>query len=236
MMLVSCARKALMVWMLCLLSLSLTAQHYGNNHPFDFKKFNLGFLMGFNYNSYNLKEQVNIVEDGVLLKQITAIGRPGLNLGMISNVNLSKRVSLRLVPAISLEERNFEYRFQGRAQDSLIMRKIEAAYMNFPLMFQFKTSYYKATRLYVLGGAQIGFNLASNKRVLDDQDLLKIDNQDISLVFGFGFNLYGERIKLSPEIKYTLGLLDIYRPEYTSHAQAIRRLTSQVLSINVNFE
>ena len=212
---------------------SLHAQSYGNAHPFDFKRFNLGFLMGLNYNSYNLKEQINIIDDGVLLERITVQPRYGLNLGMITNLSLHKQIALRFVPTISLEQRDFDYRFAG---DSMIVRKIEASYLNLPLMFQFKTKYYKATRVYVLAGAQLGLNLASNKKVRNDPNLLKITTHDVSLTFGAGINLYGDRIKLSPEILYSVGLINIYQPEFTSHPYAIESLMSQVIAINVNFE
>lgn len=219
-----------------LLSTAASGQNYRNRHPFDFKKFNLGFQMGFTSNSYNLKEQVNVVEDGVRLRYIEVVPRPGLTLGMIANANLHKQVALRSVVGISLEERNFNFFFAGREADSPVDRKIEAAYLTLPLMLQWKTPYHRAVRYYVLTGGQWGINLVSNKRVLDDKNLLKINNQDLALVFGFGMNLYGERIKLSPEIKYTLGMVNIFRPEFTSHAAAIRRLTTQVITLSVNFE
>jgi len=208
------------------------AQSYGNRHPFDFKRFNLGFLMGMTYNSYNLKEQINIEEDGIMLHRIELVPRYGLNLGMITNANLSRRLSLRFVPTISLEQRDFRYYFSDGPQ----MRKIEASYLNLPVMLQLKTDYYRRTRVYVLTGGQIGFNLASNKRVRDDLTLLKITNQDLSLTFGFGVTLYGDRIKLSPEILYTMGMVNIYEPLYTTHAEAISSLMSQVIAININFE
>lgn len=209
------------------------SQNYRIKHPFDFKQFNLGFLMGLNYNAYNLKEQINILERGVLLRQIEVLPRYGLSLGMISNFNLADQVSLRFIPTISLEQRDFNYFFHN---DSTVLRKIEASYLNLPLMFQIKSKYWKATRFYVLAGGQLGVNLASNKKVRDDQNLLKIKTQDVSLVFGAGLNLYGDRIKLSPEIRYSMGLQNIYQPEYTSHAEAISQLFSQVLIFVVNFE
>lgn len=220
-------------FLLFCMSQGLHAQSYGNSHPFDFKRFNLGFLMGLTYNSYNLKEQINVLDDGILLERISVIPKYGLNLGMITNFTLHKQISLRFVPTISLEQRDFNYNF---ARDSLVIRKIETSYLNLPVMLQFKTKYYRAVRVYVLTGAQLGINLASNKKVLNDPNLLKIRTEDFSLTFGAGLNLYGDRIKLSPEILYTVGLFNIYQPEHTSHPYAIEQLMSQVIAININFE
>lgn len=227
-------RIAIVLPILITLMLQGFSQHY--THPFDSKKkrFNLGFMMGLNYNTYNLKEQINIEDErGVVLEQIELAPKYGLSLGMISNYNLSDQISLRFIPTVSLEQRDFIYSF---ANDSLVDRKIEASYFNMPVMFQFKTKYWKRTRVYVLTGAQLGVNLAGSKKVRDDPNLLKITDTDFSLIFGAGLNLYGDRIKLSPEIRYSLGMVNIYVPESTSHANAIEKLMSQVLTIIVNFE
>ncbi len=221
------------------LSSSGIAQTYGK-HPFDSKKFHLGFQMGFNWNGYTLNEQIRVFDKGVWLDQIEVIPRWGMSFAMISNFNLTDYAALRIVPGISLEQRDFNYYFEDAREpmDSVspILRKIEAAYFNIPVMMQWRTKYWNRTRLYVLTGAQIGFNLQSDKKVQDDPNRLKINNQDISLVVGTGFNLYGDRLKLSPEIRYTFGLLNIYEPLNTTHATAISSLFSQVLTISVNFE
>jgi len=229
----SCLAGCLTALLLLIAPVDVSAQIYRNGHPFDAKRFNLGFLMGFTYNSYNLKEQINITDGGRTLENIELISKPGLNLGMIANLNLAKQISLRSVVTISLEQRDFNYRF---ADGTVELRKIEAAYLNVPIMAQIKTGYYKSSRVYVLAGGQWGVNLSSDRRVRDDPRLLKINKQDFSLVFGFGINLYGDRLKLSPEIVYKMGLFNIYQPEFTSHAQAISSLHSQVLAININFE
>ena len=116
------------------------------------------------------------------------------------------------------------------------MRKIEAAYFNIPVMLQWRTKHWERNRLYVLTGAQLGFNLQSDKKVIDDNNRLKINTQDASLVVGIGWNLYGDRLKLSPEIRYSFGMFNIYQPTNTTHAEAISNLQSQVLTFSINFE
>ena len=226
-------KSGMLLMLLCLGTLSFSfGQGYLDRHPFDLKRYNLGLLMGFNYNSYNLKEQINISEGGRTLYDVRLVNRPGINIGIINNFNVGRAHSIRVIPTISLEQRDFEFVFG----DGIESRKIEASYLNIPVMWQYKTAYYNSTRIYTLVGAQWGVNLASNEKVLNDPELLKINRQDISLTFGFGINLYGDRLKLSPEIMYTMGLFNIYEPLETDFASAISSLHSQVLSINVNFE
>ncbi|MEL6588827.1 MAG: porin family protein [Bacteroidota bacterium] len=221
--------------LLCMSASPLQAQYYGR-HPWDAKFFNLGFTMGLNYNRVNLKEQIDICERGSCLNRIEPIPRMGLSMGIISNFNLHEHVQFRFIPTVSLEQRDFDYQFQGADQDSIIQRKIEASYLNLPMLFMIRARYWKRSRFYVVTGPQIGINFGSNKKVVDDLNLLKITTMDYSLVFGCGLNLYGDRIKLSPELRYSMGLRNIYVPEFTSHATAISLLYNQQLSLIVNFE
>jgi hypothetical protein len=218
--------------LLLLWSAPLKAQYYGK-HPWDAKFFNLGFIMGLNYNAYNLKDQIDVCERGVCLESVSVIPRMGLSMGIISNFNFANQVNFRFIPTVSLEQRDFNFNFE---RDSTVVRKIEASYLNLPFLFQIKAPYWKRTRYYVIFGPQIGINFGSNKKVQDDLNLLKITTMDYSLVVGTGLGLYGDRIKLSPELRYSAGIRNIYVPEFTSHATGISLLYSQVLSIIVNFE
>ncbi|MEL6632731.1 MAG: porin family protein [Bacteroidota bacterium] len=214
------------------------SQNYLNGHPHDQKGFSLGFLMGLTYTDYNLKQQINVVEprNGDTLRSMQLTPRPGINLGMITNFNLGKQLAFRMIPTISLEQRDFSLFVNNGDVSYIEPRKVEAAYVDLPFMFQFKTGYYKRTRVYVLAGGFVGVNLISNARVENDERLLKITTTNTGLTFGFGVNLYGDRIKLSPEILYKLGLQNVYVPRNTTFAEAISRLSSQVISININFE
>jgi len=210
------------------------AQRFGR-HEFDFKRFNLGFQVGINYSTYDLEEDIMVSSPGysTIAERIEMNPQPGLRLSIITNLNLHNNLALRFIPGVSLEQRNFKFFFDdGTIED----RKVEATYLYLPLLFQFKSDYYNKTRFYVVGGGQMGINFASNKRVRDDPSLLKINQQDFNLVVGLGFNLYGDKIKLSPELTYSFGLKNIYEPEFTTHAEAIQSLRSQVLALIINFE
>ncbi len=214
---------------------AVKAQYYGN-HPYDAPFFNLGYTLGLSYNALNLKEQINVCDRGACLNRIEPIPRLGLNFGLITNFDLHPFINLRAIPTVSLEQRDFEYQFRGVSRDSAVERTIEAAYLNIPVLLMIRAKYWQEKRFYVLTGPQFGINFASNKRVQDNLNLLKITTFDFSLVFGAGLNFYGDRRKVSPEIRYAMGLRNIYVPEFTSHATAISLLYSQQLSFIINFE
>lgn len=222
-----------LIWLLFSVSFG---QNYRDRHPFDFKNFNLGLQIGLTYNDYNLKEQINVAEGLDTLRNVSLQTKPGMDFGMIANVNLSRQISLRAVPSISLEQRDIYYQIDGPEGPRRQTRKIDPAYFNLPVMIQWKTSYWKRLRFYTLTGAQLSVNMVRTEKVQDNPDLIKLTRYDGALVFGFGLNMYGDKIKFSPEIRYKLGLSNVYVPDNTTFATAISRLSSQVISLNFNFE
>jgi hypothetical protein len=226
--------------LLIIFSNSSFGQGYGRKHPHDFRDFNLGFLMAMTGNSYNLKQAVNIYDriDGqsVFLRNITLKNRPGLKLGLITNYNYNDQISLRFIPAVSLEQRDFGFFFEDEGAFSETLRSVNTSYLDLPLFLQVKTKYYKRYRIYLLTGPQFSINFSNTKKVQNDPNLLKIQSQDIAWTIGWGMQLYGDRLKLSPEIRYSMGLTNIFVPEFTSHAQAISQLFTQQLVFCVNFE
>lgn len=220
-------------WMIMIFApLSTFAQY---KHPFEFNKMGFGFEMGLNANRYLTKSQYGIWDNGVLLDDITVLTKPGLNLGIISYLNLGNNMALRFIPALALEERHFKFHFT-KPYDTTEIRRVEAAYLDLPLMFQVRSDLYKRTRLYVAGGPELSFNFQSNKKLKTDPTLLKIQDYTFGATIAVGYNLYGDRGKISPEIRYTVGFTNDYVPRNTSHPNAISKLYRQVITLNFLFE
>lgn len=209
-------------------------------HPFDQKKFNFGFQMGINYNDYKFKQSSGVwakTDPNTLeyLDNIVMKAKPGFTLGMITNLNLHNNLNIRFIPAISLEQRDFTY-YITKPNSRIENRHVEAAILDLPLLAQIKSDYYKRYRLYVLAGPELSVNFQSNKKILDDPTQLKVEKTTFNLVTGVGFNLYGERIKLSPELRYSVGLTNDYVPLNTTFPTAVGSLFRQVVTFHILFE
>lgn len=230
----------LLLGMVFLAANGVQGQRYGGKHPKDFKDFNLGFQMGLHYASYNFTQQLNVRDavglgfESKTLNRIEMLDGPGLVIGMILNYNLSDQIAIRSYPGVSLEQRDFDYYFAEDAKPT--RRRVTTAYGQIPILIQYKTRLYQKYRFYVLGGPQFNIQPSNSKKVIDNQDLLKTESYDYGITLGFGMQLYGDRIKLSPEVRFFIGLKDIFVRENTSHAAAINNMASQLLTITFNFE
>ncbi|MEM1000222.1 MAG: porin family protein [Bacteroidota bacterium] len=230
-------RKVTLTLLICLVSLPALAQRM---HHFDTRDFNLGFTMGLNLASYDMTAQIDQVdpETGKKVESINLINKPGIYLGLITNVKLADNFDLRFLPSVSLEERDFEFFFDPETNngESLVRKKIEASNLNLPIVIKFKSNYYNRYRVFIQTGIQPTINLAANKKVQNDPELLKTQSFDVAFVASFGVDLYGERLKLSPELRFTRGLRQLYVDDRTRFPKAITDLFSQLLVLNINFE
>ncbi|MFN8922969.1 MAG: porin family protein [Sphingobacteriia bacterium] len=220
--------------LLLVLALTNVGLAQWNNTKYDTRKWNLGFTMGLHMGFVRL-DQGDIDPDpitGLIARDVRARPVPGINLGLIANLPLHRYFDLRFVPQVSLQQRDFTY----RVRDTTFDRRLQASYMDLPLMIRFKSQFYHNYRVYVMTGLKYSLNLTSEKRVKDDPDLIKIDRKDLSIEFAWGLTLYGDRVMLSPELRYSLGVLNVYSPERTEYGNAIRSIANHTLTFSLNFE
>lgn len=204
------------------------------NLYYDLRNFNLGFNIGANYSQVKIRYhqlQYN-TQNPQAPSMVRVEGVPGINLGLIMNKKLHKYFDLRMIPSVSLQQRNIYFELP----DTILKRRLEASYLYIPLLLKYKSQFYKGYRVYVLGGGQVGINLASDKRVRDNPELIRTERVDFQWVAGVGMDLYLDKVKLSPELTYALGVRNIYDPTGTRFGYVIRSLHMQTITLNLHFE
>lgn len=211
-----------------------TSSLLGQNvaHYYDLRKFNLGFAMGLNLADVRFQRLDYNASPQNPVKTVFATIVPGLNLGLITNTRLSDHLDFRFIPTVSLQQRNFTF----HSNDSTFKRKLEASYLDLPFGFKLKSDAWNDLRVYIYLGGKYSINLMSDKKVKSDPSLIKIDRTDWSIEFASGIDIYGDRVKLTPEIKYSIGLKNIYIPDIEERPVQEYVLTSQSLTISLYFE
>lgn len=216
-----------------ILSLFVSTLWAQYNYHYDLRTFNLGFNMAANYSQLKIEyHNLSYANTTPTPKSILVKGIPGIQLGLISNLKLHKYFDIRFIPNVSLQQRNLNFYLP----DTILERKIEASYLNLPLLLKYKSQFYKGYRVYVVGGIMQSFNLISDKRVRDNPDVIRIEKQDFSWVAGVGIDLYGDKVKLSPELTYSLSFRNVYDPTGTRFGYVIKSLKMQTLTLNLHFE
>lgn len=204
------------------------------NLYYDLRELNLGFNMGANYSQlkiqYNQLQYSNPAAGTPTMVKVEGV--PGINLGLIVNKKLHKYFDLRSIASVSLQQRNIYFVLR----DTTLKRRLEASYLYLPLLLRYKSQFYKGYRVYVLGGGQFGINLASDKRTRDNPEIIRTERTDWQWVAGVGIDIYGDKVKISPELVYSLGLRNVYDPTGSRFGYVIRSLHMQTITFNLNFE
>lgn len=226
-------KKILTLLLVCGAGWGARAQSHEEYH--DYRKFHFGAQIALNFADVRLVSGnfpiVNPIT-GARLNGIVTVSQPGLTIGLILNKRISKNVDLRFIPAVSLTQRNFEYIYR----DSVGKRKIEASYLDLPLYVKVKSQVYNNHAVYVMTGPKLSYNMTSDRRVQTDPSLLKIEKLDFGWTFAFGIHLYGDLVKLSPEIAYTAGLVNVYVPFNEDFPGAVQQMFTHQLTLSILFE
>lgn len=214
-----------------------SAQRNGANfnfNAFNKKTYYFGITLGYNSSFYRIVHDNSfILNDSV--KVLESATGPGFNLGIVTNIKFGENFDFRFnLPTLSFAERRFEYTL---ASKEIQKRTVESVFIDFPVQFRYKSKPYHDIRAFVIFGGKYSIDLASNSRARQAEDLIKIQRQDLLLELGFGFQIFFPYFILSPEIKFSHGLLNIHdRNAGLIYSRVIDRLFARGFTISVHFE
>jgi hypothetical protein len=200
--------------------------------------FNFGFVIGYNSNSFQIIRAANF-RNNDSMRSATPISGPGFNLGLLANLKLNKVVDLRLTPVLSFADRSISYEFADPSKN--IVKNVESTYIDLPISLKLKSIRQRNVRFYVIGGVKYSIDVIAQGRIddtaLDEVDKrVKVVRYNLSYEFGFGFDLYYEYFKFSPEIKIANGLSNLINHENNRFSRSIDQLFSRVFQLNFYFE
>ena len=132
-----------------------------------------------------------------------------------------------------LLKRSFQY---DQVQDAATSQRIESIYFNFPLSVKFKSDSYKDMKVYVLGGTTYSFDLASNAKARNAEDIVKIGTHDVSLDYGFGLSSTS-LLHFAPEIKICNGLNNVHvRDPLLIYSSSLDKLYARTILFTIHLE
>jgi len=213
------------------LSQSAQAQMFRINH--DDKKLYFGIMMGYNNSNFRIEPSEYFVNNDSILTVLGPKGR-GFNLGIITNLKLAKHLDLRFTPGVAFSNRPLEYKQIGNFTE---VKRIESVLLQAPIWLKFKSDRYNNFRFYVLGGARLDYDLASNSKKRKADDIVKLGRFDLSADYGIGVQIFFPLFIFSPEITISQGLPNIHVPSPTlNYSNVLNKLFSRTIMFKLQFE
>lgn len=163
----------------------------------------------------------------------------GFGLGLLATVKLSNRFELRFNPTLIFMERDISYMMKYRDIDQgyNVIKKVESVMVSFPLQTKFLSDRIGNFRVYMLAGVKLDYDLASNAKARNADDMIKIGKIDYGVEAGIGFNFYNPSFILSPEIKISNGLNNMHdRNPNLNFSSVIDRIQSRMIVFSIHLE
>lgn len=219
-----------------------------NRLEHDHRPYHFGFSLGINTQNFAIRP-VEELEGNYGFEYVLPEPDYGFNIGIVSNLKLSRHFDLRFIPTISFGDRYIEYYFAGDINDPGSLgdwkqgspgdrQSLEITMLEFPLHLKYKSARMTNTRAYVIGGLKYTHDLASIELGIGDDILARVARNDIHYEIGLGFDHYFFYFKLATEIKASFGLVNLIREGELNPAyyNSIDRLNSRSIMISFTFE
>lgn len=223
----------------CCLCTSVRAQFTGGNnynfYDFQRKPFYFGLTLGVNSSRYTpFRSEEFVANDTIIgVKSLTG---PGLNLNMIANLKIGKYFDFRFLPGFSFAERNLNFTQNSRRRPET-SNKVESVFVELPFLFRYKSAPYRDKRLFLIAGVKYSFDVASESRTRQAENLIRISPHDFHVEYGAGIQFFFDYFIFSPEFKVSQGIGNtlIYNPNLTE-STVLDKVLSRTFTISFHVE
>ena len=217
----------------------------------DDKLLTYGFFLAGHNNYWRLKYSDEFLNNRVSsnIQSIVPIYTQGFSLGFLANLRLHDQLSLVFTPKVGFYEFRTDINVFGELDPALInvppnteptfsQNTVvnEATMVEFPLFFKYKAQRFNNSRMFFTAGGSAMFR-TKNQEEADIEELATL-GRDFTIDLGIGFDMYFKFFKFSPEVRFSHGLMDMYREEatnplYANHIQSLRRKS---ITVYLNFQ
>ncbi len=231
-------RPFLLLILLCTAIAVVQAQQpaYDSHNFLDFqqKPYYFGITFAYNSGDYKIYQSENFIASDSFQVVQSVHGR-GLNVGIVTNLKIGDYFDFRFLPTISFAGRTINY--QATANKVPYSRNIQSVFVEMPFHMRYKSQPYKDVRLFLLAGVKYSFDVASESRSHQADDLVKVAPTDFALEVGAGMQFFFPYFILSPELKFSYGLGNILLfDESLEEASVIDKILSRGFTLSFHFE
>ena len=212
---------------------------YMNLPDHDSKKYYLG--IGFMFESSHLQVSAHpkfLQSDSILYVNPGNTGGFGVS-GMFT-FRLAEHLEFRFAfPEFIFASNSLSYHvsYPPAGEQTLATKQIQSLLLGFPAQVKFLSDRINNFRVYMLGGFNYRYDLASNSSARKADNLVKLTPSDMSIEAGVGFQLYFPVFILSPELKISEGIKNVHsRDPNLQYSNVIDKIKSRMIVFSLIFE
>jgi hypothetical protein len=205
----------------------------------DSKPFYLG--IGFMYEQSHLQVSAHpkfLQSDSVLY--VNPLNSGGFGVSGMFTFHVADHWEFRLAfPEFIFASNSLSYHvtYPPAGETSLATKQIQSLLLGFPAHVKFLSDRINNFRVYMLGGINYQYDLASNSSARKAQNLVKLNPSDFSVEGGIGFQFYFPVFILSPELKFSEGIKNVHdRDPNLQYSNTIDKLKTRMVVFSLIFE
>ena len=124
----------------------------------------------------------------------------------------------------------YELKYPEAGESKITKKTVESILLGIPVQLKFKSDRINNFRVYMIGGCNFQYDLASNATARKADDLVKLTSYNFSIEAGIGFQFFFPVFILSPEIKFSNGIINIHsRDPNLKYSNVIDKLNSRMV-------
>ena len=169
-----------------------------------------------------------------------AVTRPGLgfNIEAIIDYRVVRNFHLRTGGGICFGSRELTF-YEAASKETVHTMPFDSYYITFPFLVKYSANRYSNFRPYMIGGANLRYNFGG--RLNESRGVyFALNPIEPFYDFGVGFDLFFYYFKLSVELKYSGGIINVasknVAERYEGYRDAISRMNSRLLLLSFHFE
>ncbi len=209
----------------------------GNYNFLDFNQKPYYFGITLAYNSSNFKvfqSRDFILNDSI--RRVESVTGPGFNLGIVTNLKIGDYFDIRFLPTLSFAERNINYTVVDDSRKPFA-RRVESVFVEMPFHVRYKSEPFRDMRVFVIGGVKYSFDVASDSRSRQADNLVKVAPNDFAFEIGAGVQFFLPYFIFSPELKFSHGLNNILIFDNNlPESSVIEKILSRTITLSFHFE
>jgi len=218
---------------------SAQLRDYLNLPDHDSKRYYLG--IGFLYDNSHLQVNAHpafLASDSVLY--VNPVNSGGFGVSGMFTFHVANHLEFRFAfPEFIFSSNSLSYHinYPPDGEEKLTTKQIQSLLLGFPAQVKFLSDRIGNFRVYMMGGINYRYDLASNSSARKAENLVKLSSSDLSVEAGIGFQIYMPVFILSPELKFSQGIKNVHsRDPNLQYSNVIDKIKTRQIIFSIIFE
>lgn len=195
----------------------------------DLQRFHVGFSVGLQTQNFILTQSGTSNQGQERWFSEIPSYSPGFNVSLIGDAYLTSYLNLRIMPSLWLGEKKITFREELSAKE--YTTHVRNNYVALPIQLKFAAPRYDNRRPYIILGGYGAIEVSPRR-----ETPLPTRRVDYGVEIGGGYTIYLPYFRLSPELKFSFGLADLYPSDRPVMAnEEMERLAQSVSGIKQRF-